>query len=199
MNFNVRPWQLLFNDLCTAHDFPHFAVACLARQCFQTARIHFAAHSSRRAWRWRSPQRRKLWLTRTWREKRRKGEERSYGGRGVLDSNRFTFVSFTEATALWRWGRVFPLRCASLKDRLHILSNVARLITFCTQCHRIPHGYEKITGCKSLRPRTAISPRWRAVSGVSLHLCPHLFPSPRCLRASRGRVTIIRSLPCPHR
>ena len=36
MNFNVRPWQLLFNDLCTAHDFPHFTqekfAVCLPRQ-----------------------------------------------------------------------------------------------------------------------------------------------------------------------
>ena len=50
MNFNVRPWQLLFNDLCTAHDFPHFTqekfAVCLPRQtvlsnCKNTFRCSF--------------------------------------------------------------------------------------------------------------------------------------------------------------
>ena len=41
-------------------------------------------------------------------------------------------MSLTEATTLWRSGRVFPSRCALLKDPLHILSNIAQLVAFCS-------------------------------------------------------------------
>ena len=54
-------------------------------------------------------------------------------------ANGFIFVSLTETMALWRWVCVFPSRCALLKDPLHMLSNVAQLITFCTQLIVPPH------------------------------------------------------------
>jgi hypothetical protein len=95
LDLHFRPWQLLFNDLCTAHDSPrfhpvkNFASLAMLDGAFQLQEyisllIRLDVHDVDAMV---SPEKRKSRPTRTWGERRRKfvreGEERSYSGRGV--------------------------------------------------------------------------------------------------------------------